>query len=78
MTGSRSKKFILGAIVGFNLITLSLPTLIILGASLTAGDIFQFPPDGLSLKWYRQLWLLDDLTSLLAGRGLPAHFGGVC
>jgi signal peptidase I len=25
-----------------------------------------------------KLWLLDDLVSLLAGRGLPSHFNGVC
>ena len=60
MTGSRGKKIVLWSIVLFNLITLSLPTLIILGASVTAGDIVQFPPDGFSLKWYGKLWLLED------------------
>jgi putative spermidine/putrescine transport system permease protein len=60
LTGARGKKIVLWSIVWFNLITLSLPTVIILGASLTSGDIVQFPPDGLSLKWYKHLWLLDD------------------
>ncbi|BBO91799.1 ABC transporter permease [Desulfosarcina ovata] len=60
MTGARGKKIVLWSIVWFNLIALSLPTIIILGASFTAGDIVQFPPAGLSLKWYKHLWLLDD------------------
>jgi hypothetical protein len=25
-----------------------------------------------------KLWLFDDLTSILSGRGLPPHFAGVC
>ena len=60
MTGTRGKKVVLWSIVWFNLIALSLPTLIILGASFTSGNIVQFPPDGFSLKWYGKLWLLDD------------------
>jgi putative spermidine/putrescine transport system permease protein len=39
MTGARGKKAVLWSIVWFNLIVLSLPTLIILGASFTVGDI---------------------------------------
>ncbi|RUA02816.1 MAG: ABC transporter permease [Deltaproteobacteria bacterium] len=60
MTGARGKTIVLWSIVWFNLIALSLPTIIILGASFTSGDIVRFPPDGLSLKWYARLWLLDD------------------
>ena len=60
MTGARGKRVILWSIVWFNLITLSLPTIIILGASFTSGDIVRFPPDGFSLKWYGKLWLLDS------------------
>ncbi len=63
MKGSRSKTAVLWSVVWFNLITLSLPTIIILGASFTAGDIVQFPPDGFSLKWYGKLWLLDDFKA---------------
>ena len=60
MTGARGKKIVLWSIVWFNLIALSLPTIIIIGASFTSADIVQFPPQGFSLKWYRHLWLLDD------------------
>jgi putative spermidine/putrescine transport system permease protein len=60
MTGARGKKAVLWSIVWFDLIALMLPTLIILAASFTAGDIVQFPPHGFSLKWYGKLWLLED------------------
>ncbi len=54
------KNAVLWTLVVFSLITLSLPTIIIIGASFTSGDIIQFPPDGFSLKWYERLWQLDD------------------
>jgi putative spermidine/putrescine transport system permease protein len=60
MTGARGKKIILWSVVWFNLIALSLPTIIIFGASFTSADIVQFPPEGFSLKWYQRLWLLED------------------
>ena len=63
MSGSRSKAIVLWAIVWFDLILLSLPTIIIIGASFTTGDIVQFPPEGFSLKWYGKLWLLDDFKA---------------
>ena len=31
------------------------PVIIVIGASLTAGDYLQFPPDGWSLRWYAAL-----------------------
>ncbi|MFK7856771.1 MAG: ABC transporter permease [Granulosicoccus sp.] len=55
-----NKQFVLWTLVSFSLLTLSLPTIIIIGASFTSGEIIQFPPDGFSLKWYQQLWQLDD------------------
>lgn len=55
-----NKQVVLWVLVGFSLLTLSLPTIIIIGASFTSGDIIQFPPDGFSLKWYQRLWQLDD------------------
>ncbi len=50
---------------GFCLVTLSLPTLIVIGASFTAGDIIKFPPDGFSLRWYQRLWQLNDFQQAL-------------
>ncbi|MCP4386014.1 MAG: ABC transporter permease [Hyphomicrobiales bacterium] len=65
MTGERSKTVVLWSLVWFSLVTLSLPTLIIVGASFTSGDIIRFPPDGFSLRWYQQLWQLDDFRQAL-------------
>jgi putative spermidine/putrescine transport system permease protein len=55
MTGPLSKRLALGGLVGAVVVLLSLPTVIILGASFTAGDIVRFPPDGFSLRWYERL-----------------------
>ena len=49
------KRAVLWSVVGFNLAALALPTLIILVASFTAGNIITFPPKGLSLQWYAKL-----------------------
>jgi putative spermidine/putrescine transport system permease protein len=60
---SGRKHWVLWLIVGFSLITLSLPTLVIVGASFTAGKIIAFPPDGLSLKWYAAIAGASDLRA---------------
>lgn len=65
MMGPRGKAAVLWSLVGFTLVTLSLPTIIIIGASFTAGEIIQFPPDGLSLRWYERLWRLDSFQDAL-------------
>ena len=31
---------------------LLLPLVVVVGVSVTSGDLVQFPPDGLSLKWF--------------------------
>jgi putative spermidine/putrescine transport system permease protein len=56
MTGARGKAWFIWLVTGFCVVTLSLPTLIIIGASFTAGEIVQFPPSGFSLRWYGELW----------------------
>ena len=50
-----SQKLFFWILVVISIITLSAPTLVVLGASLTSGNIIVFPPDGLSLKWYKAL-----------------------
>lgn len=65
MHGGRGKRWTLALLTGFGVTLLSLPTLVILGASLTAGDIVSFPPDGVSLRWYAELWRLDDFRPAL-------------
>ncbi len=37
------------------LLLLAAPSLVVAGASLTAGTIVQFPPEGLSLAWYGRI-----------------------
>lgn len=65
MNGARSKKLVLWSLVWVSIITLSLPTLIIVGASFTSGELIRFPPEGLSLRWYKALWELDDFRQAL-------------
>jgi len=52
MHDSRLKSILIWGIVGTTVVLLIAPTIVILGASFTAGNIITFPPDGLSLKWY--------------------------
>jgi len=56
------KRWVLWSLVTFSLVTLSLPTIIIIGASFTTGEIIEFPPDGFSFRWYQRLWELDEFT----------------
>lgn len=65
MTGRRGKSIVLWTLVTFSLVTLSLPTIIIIGASFTSGDIIQFPPDGFSLRWYDRLIRHDTFRDAL-------------
>ncbi len=65
MRGPVSKKLILWSLVWFSIITMSLPTIIIIGASFTSGEMIQFPPEGFSLRWYQRLWQLDDFQQAL-------------
>lgn len=58
---SRSQKWVFWTIVWFCIAILSLPTIIVVGASFTSGNIIQFPPDGFSLKWYQQIALASEL-----------------
>ena len=60
MMFQRWKTIVMWTIVIFNLLALGFPTIIIIGASLTSGDIVTFPPKGLSFRWYGELWQMDD------------------
>lgn len=66
MNASRTQKLIFSTIVAVSVLTLSAPTLVVLGASFTSGNIIQFPPDGFSLKWY---------GAIFGERGLREAFG---
>ncbi len=58
---SRSQRLWFWGLVWLSIITLSAPTLVVIGASLTAGNIIAFPPEGLSLRWYEKIVLARDL-----------------
>ncbi|WP_157014673.1 ABC transporter permease [Mesorhizobium xinjiangense] len=55
MNAPLGKTLTLWLLIGIALIVLSAPTIVVLGASFTSGNIITFPPDGLSLKWYAKL-----------------------
>lgn len=56
MTGVGSKQAVLWTIVVVNLVALAAPTVIILGASFTTGNIITFPPEGFTLRWYGKVF----------------------
>ncbi len=49
------KTLFFATVTGLCVIALSLPTVIVIGASFTAGNIIRFPPEGFSLRWYGEL-----------------------
>ncbi len=59
----------MGLLVALVAAFLMLPTLVVVPMSFTSGRRLEFPPDGLSLRWYRALlddpsWLQSFLNSL--------------
>ena len=61
MKVSGTQSFVFWILVLISIVTLSAPTLVVLGASFTTGNIIQFPPDGFSLKWYLAIIGEQDL-----------------
>jgi putative spermidine/putrescine transport system permease protein len=61
MSAPRGKTVTLNAFVILALVILSAPTLVVLGASFTSGNLITFPPDGFSLKWYAKVVAASDL-----------------
>lgn len=69
MNVSRAQSIVFWSIVAISILTLSAPTLVVLGASFTSGNIIDFPPDGFSLKWYGAILGEQDLREAF-GRSL--------
>src|SRR5215510_14165654 len=79
----------LGAVVGFALVYLLFPVLVVVVISFSSVGYLRFPPPALSLRWYNKLldtpaWIesfwvtlqVGGLTMLLATiLGVPAAFG---
>jgi putative spermidine/putrescine transport system permease protein len=61
MTAPRNKTVFLWAFVISVLILLSAPTIVVIGASFTSGNMIAFPPEGLSLKWYAKIAQTTEL-----------------
>jgi putative spermidine/putrescine transport system permease protein len=47
-----SKRLVLYGLTSAIVLLLAAPTIVLIGASFTAGNIIHFPPQGFSLKWY--------------------------
>ncbi|NJO79939.1 MAG: ABC transporter permease [Cyanobacteria bacterium RM1_2_2] len=56
-----SFNWIMWGIAIFSLLVLTLPTLIVLVASLNSAQTLRFPPPGLSLQWYAALFDYPEL-----------------
>lgn len=59
----------IGSIIGLILLFLVLPTLIVVGISLGSASYIEFPPAGLSLRWYQAYfndpaWMVATFFSL--------------
>jgi putative spermidine/putrescine transport system permease protein len=63
MNAPLSKRIVLWSFVAVAVLTLSAPTIVVLGASFTAGNIIAFPPQGLSLQWYAKISQATDLRN---------------
>lgn len=63
MNAPLSKTIVIWLMVGAVLIVLSAPTIVVLGASFTSGNIIAFPPDGFSLQWYAKIAMAADLRN---------------
>lgn len=61
MTQPLGQRIVFWTLVIVSIMTLSAPTFVVLGASVTSGNIIAFPPDGFSLKWYGEILGKQDL-----------------
>ena len=58
-------RILVWTVVIFNIVFLGLPTVVIVAASFTAGDLLTFPPEGLSLRWYGRLAAMPEFHEAL-------------
>jgi putative spermidine/putrescine transport system permease protein len=56
-----SVRVVFGALAAVALVFLVGPTLVVLLTSFTASESLRFPPEGLSLRWYRALLEADQM-----------------
>lgn len=58
---SRSQRIVFWSLAWLCIVMLSAPTIIVVGASFTQGNIIAFPPEGFSLKWYEKIAMAREL-----------------
>jgi putative spermidine/putrescine transport system permease protein len=61
--GAVLRKNLLRIYVLLFVLFLSLPTIVVVGASMTAGEFLSFPPQGLNLRWYHAVLQNNDLLN---------------
>ena len=66
MSWPLSKRVAVWTLVGLVLAMLSAPMIVVLGASLTTGNIIAFPPEGVTLKWYGSILQAEALRGAFA------------
>ncbi|MCE6951602.1 ABC transporter permease [Cereibacter sphaeroides] len=66
---SPGQRLMIWSLVWISILILSAPTVVVLGASVTSGNMLAFPPEGFSLKWYQKIALARDLRQAF-GRSL--------
>jgi len=71
----RGQSLFFGAVVAFNLAFLAVPTLVIVVASFTAGEVIAFPPQGWSVRWYG---VLAEQPEYWAALLRSLYVGGIC
>jgi putative spermidine/putrescine transport system permease protein len=63
-----SQRILFWTIVWFCILILSVPTIIVVGASFTTSSMISFPPEGFTFKWYEKIALgHDDPSSRRSG-----------
>lgn len=63
MSGSRQAWLVIGLLTALVGIFLIVPSLLMAISSLSAGDTLDFPPEGLSLRWFGALLRNNDIRS---------------
>lgn len=70
--GGGSYSLAMGALATIGLLVAALPVLIVVIMSLSANETSSFPPQGLSLRWYGDVWTMLADTNSSSGQSLIA------
>lgn len=62
------------AYVGLITVFLTLPVLVVILASFDAADYVQFPPEGLTLRWYARVWNSASIMGAITNSAIVGLF----